>query len=196
MSVNRDAKQSKASAARVGLALVALLAATAFVLRAQGRLWICECGRVLLWVADAWSADTSQHLADPYSLTHVLHGVAFCGALALLFPRLEASRRFLLAVLAEAIWEVIENTNYVIDRYREATAALGYTGDTVVNSVGDIAACALGFLIARALGLWRSVVLFVAVEIILVLWIRDSLLLNILMLFYPLDSVKRWQTGQ
>ncbi len=197
--VSEQVKQSARAAlatgaARTGLALVALLAATALVLRAQGRLWICECGRVLVWVADAWSGDTSQHLADPYTLTHVLHGVAFCGALALLLPRLDWRRRFLVAVLAEAAWEIIENTNYVINRYREATAALGYTGDTIINSLGDIAACALGFLLARRLGLWRSIAFFVAVEVMLVLWIRDSLLLNILMLFYPLDSVREWQT--
>ena len=176
------------------VALLALLAATALVLRAQGRLWSCACGRLLPWVSDAWGADTSQHFADPYTFTHVLHGVAFCGLLAWALPRLDWPRRSLLAVAAEAAWEIIENTDFVINRYREATAALGYTGDTVVNSLGDIAACALGFLLARALGPLRSVIFFVAVEALLLVWIRDSLLLNILMLVYPLDSVREWQT--
>src|SRR5215207_3413273 len=108
------------------VALLAVLAATALLLRAQGRLWTCACGRLLVWYGDAWGADTSQHLADPYTFTHVLHGVAFCGLLAWALPRLDASRRFLGAVAAEAAWEVIENTDFVINRYREATAALGY----------------------------------------------------------------------
>ena len=99
------------------------------------------------------------------------------------------------AVAAEAAWEIIENTDFVINRYREATAALGYTGDTVVNSLGDIAACALGFLLARALGPLRSVLFFVAVEVLLVLWIRDSLLLNVLMLVHPSDAVRAWQAA-
>lgn len=176
------------------LAVAALIAATALVLRAQGRLWSCACGRLLPWVSDAWGADTSQHFADPYTFTHVLHGVAFCGLLAWALPRLDWARRFLLAVAAEAAWEIIENTDFVINRYREATAALGYTGDTVVNSLGDIAACALGFLLARVLGPLRSVIFFVAVEALLLVWIRDSLLLNIIMLAYPLDSVREWQT--
>ena len=174
----------------------ALLVATALVLRWQGRLWACECGRVLFWTGDAWSGDTSQHLFDPYAFTHVLHGIVFCGLLALLVPRLPRSRRFLLAVLAEAVWEVVENTRFVIDRYREATAALGYTGDTVVNSLGDIAACALGFAAASRLGLARSALLFVAVEAVLLLTIRDSLLLNVIMLIYPLEGIREWQTGQ
>ena len=188
--------RERAGRARLWLAVVAVLAATALLLRAQGRLWACDCGRLLLWVSDAWGADTSQHLADPYSLTHVLHGVAFCGLLAWALPRLDPSRRLLLAVAAESLWELIENTDFVINRYREATAALGYTGDTVVNSLGDIAACALGFLLARRLGPFRSLVFFAAVELLLLVWIRDSLLLNIVMLIYPLDSVREWQTGK
>ena len=175
--------------------VVAILAATALQLRAQGRAWFCSCGRFLLWTGEAWSSDTSQHLFDPYSFTHVLHGIIFCGLLALAAPRVAPAWRLCLAVLAEAVWEVVENTDAVIRRYREATAALGYEGDTVVNSLGDIAACAIGFLIARRLGLWRSLALFFLVEIALVLFIRDSLLINILMLLYPLNSVRAWQAG-
>jgi len=175
--------------------LAALLALTAALLRWQGRLWVCDCGRVLFWTGEAWGGDTSQHLFDPYSFTHVLHGVVFAGLLALALPRVARPRRFLLAVAAEAVWEVVENTQYVINRYREATAALGYTGDTVLNSLGDIAACALGFLAASRLGAARSVVLFLLVEVVLLLTIRDSLLLNIIMLLYPLDSIRAWQAG-
>ena len=174
---------------------VAVLAATAAQLRAQGRAWFCACGRLLVWTGDAWSADTSQHLFDPYSFTHVLHGLAFCGLLYLAAPRLAPAWRLCLAVAAESAWEVVENTEFVVNRYREATAALGYEGDTVVNSLGDIAACAAGFVVARRLGLWRSVALFLVVECALLLLIRDSLLLNVLMLLRPLDSVREWQAG-
>ncbi len=175
--------------------VVAVLAATAWQLRAQGRAWFCSCGRLLFWTGEAWGPDTSQHLFDPYSFTHVLHGVAFCGLLALVAPRVSAAWRLCLAVAAEAAWEILENTDAVIRRYREATAALGYDGDTIVNSLGDIAACAAGFLVARRLGLWRSLALFFLVEAALILLIRDSLLLNVLMLIYPLDSVRAWQAG-
>ena len=187
----RDARAAWALAA----GLVLLLAATAALLRWQGRLWACACGRVLLWTSDAWSGDTSQHLFDPYAFTHVLHGVVFCGLLAWALPRVPLARRLLLAVAAEAAWEVVENTQLVIDRYREATAALGYTGDTILNSLGDLAACALGFLAAARLGLTRSVVFFLAVEAVLILTIRDSLLLNVVMLIYPLEGIREWQTG-
>lgn len=177
------------------LATFAALAATAFQLRAQGRLWFCDCGRFRLWTCEAWGAETSQQLFDPYAFTHVLHGFAFAGLLALVAPGLRAGWRLTLAVALEAAWEIAENTSYVIDRYREATAALGYTGDTVVNSLGDVVACGLGFEIARRLG-WRlSLVAFALVEIALLVWIRDSLLLNVLMLLYPSDAIRAWQSA-
>jgi hypothetical protein len=177
------------------LAVAAVLVAAAFELRAQGRLWVCACGRVLPWVGDAWSSDTSQHLFDPYTFTHVLHGLAFCGLIAWALPRVAWRWRLVLAVSAEALWEVIENTDFVINRYREATAALGYTGDTVVNSLGDIIACTLGFLLARRLGALRSALLFLATELALLLWIRDSLVLNIILLLYPSEKIRAWQAG-
>ena len=186
--------------ARKGLrplaAAAALVAATAFGLRAQGRLWLCDCGRLRAWVGAAWSPETSQQLFDPYSLTHVLHGLAFCGLLALAAPRVAGRWRLVLAVAIEALWELIENTDFVINRYREATAALGYAGDTVVNSLGDVAACALGFVVARRLGWLWSTALFVATEIFLLFWIRDSLLLNIILLVYPSETLRAWQAGR
>ncbi|HYN84779.1 MAG TPA: DUF2585 family protein [Pyrinomonadaceae bacterium] len=177
------------------LAGFAAVVAAALLLRAQGRLWMCACGRLLLWTSDAWSADNSQHLSDPYTFTHVLHGFMFAGALALLLPRVSWRWGLALAVAAEAVWEVVENSDAVIRRYREAAGALGYFGDTVVNSVGDIVACAAGFLLARWLGLRRSLVVFAVTELVLLLWIRDSLLLNVLMLLFPLDSIRAWQSG-
>ena len=175
------------------LASATVLAVAALLLRWQGRLWSCACGRVLVWAGDAWSSDNSQHLFDPYSFTHVLHGFAFCGLLAWLLPRLTWDWRLALAVAIEALWEVFENSAFVIKRYREATLALGYEGDTVVNSFGDIVACALGFVLARKLGLRRTLAVFVLTEIVLLIWIRDSLILEVLMLIYPMDAIKAWQ---
>jgi hypothetical protein len=175
--------------------MVAVIAAAALELRRQGRLWVCDCGRVLPWVSDAWSSDTSQHLFDPYTFTHVLHGFAFAGLLALVLPRTGWRPRLLLAVTAEALWEVIENTGFVINRYREATAALGYNGDTVLNSLGDITACAAGFLLARRLGALKTLFVFALTEIVLLFWIRDSLLLNVILLVYPSEKLRAWQAG-
>lgn len=175
------------------LALTAVVAAAVVQLRYQGRLWSCACGRVLFWSGDAWSADNSQHLFDPYSFTHVLHGFVFCGLLAWLLPRLSWNWRLALAVCVEAVWEVLENSAFIINRYRENTLALGYTGDTILNSFGDLLACALGFLLARRLGLRRALLVFVLTEIALLIWIRDSLLLEVLMLIYPVDAIRAWQ---
>lgn len=174
-----------------------IAAAAAFQLHRQGRQWACDCGwRALLWTGDAWSRETSQHLLDPYSLTHVLHGFAFCGLLALVAPWWPTGWRFCLAILLESFWEMVENTNFVIDRYREATAAFGYFGDTVVNSLGDIIACAIGFAAARRLGWRRTLFAFALIELALLIWIRDSLLLNVLMLLHPSDAIRSWQQGR
>lgn len=178
-----------------GLIIAAVLAATALLLNAQGRLWFCSCGYLLLWTGNAWSADNSQHFSDPYSFTHVLHGFMFCWLLWLLFPRWTLRWRFVLAISVEALWEVVENSSYVIERYRATTAALGYEGDTVVNSLGDVLFCAVGFLLAERLGFRRSLALFFLTEAVLLVLIRDSLLLNILMLVYPVEAIKAWQTS-
>jgi hypothetical protein len=156
---------------------------------------LCSCGYLLVWSGDPWSAHNSQHLLDPYSFTHVLHGFLLYGLLALIVPWLRAVWRLSLAVLIEALWEVLENSEFVIQRYREETAALGYRGDAIVNSLTDILLCGLGFVLARHLGLRRTLALFLVTEAVLVLWIRDSLLLNIVMLVYPMDAVKLWQAA-
>lgn len=175
------------------LAMVAVLVAAAYQLRSQGRLWICSCGKLLIWSGDVCSSDNSQHFLDPYSFTHVLHGLVYCGLLAWIVPRLAPAWRLWLAVAAAALWEVVENSDFVIQRYRAATAALGYQGDTIVNSLGDILSCAVGFMIARRLGFRRSLALFVLTEVVLLIWIRDSLTLDVLMLIFPLDAIKQWQ---
>jgi Protein of unknown function (DUF2585) len=177
-------------------AAVCVLVLAALQLRLQGRAWLCACGRLLVWTSEAWGANTSQHLLDPYSFTHVLHGIFYCGLLALCLPRVSMAWRFCLAVTIEAGWEVIENTEFVINRYREATAAVGYHGDTIVNSLGDIFSCAIGFWLAARLGLRWSLMLFAAIELVLLVWIRDSLLLEILMLFHPSPAIRAWQLRQ
>ena len=183
------------SARRLGpwLSMLAVFGAAAVLLHLEGRLWICSCGKLLIWVGQTCSSNNSQHLLDPYSFTHVLHGFLFFWLISWLVPRLKPAWQLALAVGIEAAWEVFENTNFIIERYRTATAALGYNGDTVVNSWGDILCCLLGFMIARRLGFKRSLIAFVALEFVLILWIRDSLLLEILMLVAPVDVIRTWQ---
>jgi hypothetical protein len=164
-------------------------------LKLEHRLWWCECGRAFLWTSDAWSAHTSQHLADPYSFTHALHGFLFCWAITWLWPRLSFGGSALVTAVLEAIWELIENSPFVIDRYRTATAALGYVGDTIANSLGDSLFCLAGFALACQIG-WRwTAALFVAVEVLLLVTIRDNLTLNVVMLLTPLDAIRDWQMG-
>jgi hypothetical protein len=134
-------------------------------------------------------------LFDPYSFTHILHGFIFIGAVSLLFPMLSASWRFAVALSAEAVWEVIENMPFIINRYRAETISLGYTGDTILNSFGDIAACAFGMLLAIRFGVKPAIAAAAAIELVLLLMIRDNLLLNIVMLIYPIEAIKVWQSG-
>ncbi|CAN5679995.1 hypothetical protein BH24ACT18_BH24ACT18_11580 [soil metagenome] len=125
----------------------------------------------------------------------MLHGFVLCGLLAWAVPRVSPVWRLWLAVSIEVLWEVAENSAFVIRRYREGTAAFGYHGDTIVNSAGDVLACGLGFLLARRLGFRRALAVFVAVDGALAVWIRDGLLLNVLMLIYPIDAIEAWQTA-
>jgi uncharacterized membrane protein YjdF len=177
------------------LTIVFVLTAAAVLLHKEGRSWWCSCGRAFFWTGNAWGSLTSQTFLDPYSFTHLLHGLMFCGLLTLLARRVSGDWRFCLAIMMEAVWELIENTNTVIQQYRSATAALGYQGDTVMNSLGDITCCAVGFLLARKLGWIRSLALFFITELMLLIWIRDSLLLEIVMLVSPVKAIKVWQMG-
>lgn len=162
-------------------------------LRAQHRMWFCECGTLRLWVSGPTSSHTSQHLSDPFTLTHFQHGLVLCFVVGWLAKNWKWPWQMWLALTIEALWEVLENTQFVINRYRDATAALGYTGDSIVNSIGDVLACWLGLVVAKKIGWNATVVLFFAIEIVLLITIRDSLLLNVLMLFYPIEAVKHWQ---
>lgn len=171
----------------------ALVALTAAILLAMGRTPICTCGTIKLWHAAAVSPETSQHIADPYTFSHILHGVIFYWLLWIVAPSMSVSRRFLIAVGVEAAWEVLENSSFIIERYRSQTLALNYFGDSVLNSVSDILAMALGFAFARLAPVWASVALFFGIEIVSAYLIRDNLTLNVLMLLYPLDAIKAWQ---
>ena len=162
---------------------------------AMGRHPICTCGAVDLWVGSRDSPRTSQMLSDWYSLSHIVHGLLFYGVLWLVARRWSVGSRFIVAVLAEASWEVVENTPWVIDRYRATTAAVGYSGDSVLNSVSDILMMALGFLLAQRLPLWAAVVVVVVLELIPLFAIRDNLTLNILSLISPNIAVQAWQAG-
>ena len=162
-------------------------------LRLEGRLLICSCNRLLVWVGDICSSNNSQHLFDPYSFTHILHGFLLFWVISLLCRRLAPEWQISLALLCEALWEVFENTSFVINRYRTETAAFGYAGDTVVNSLGDLLCAFVGMMIARQLGCRRSVIVFLVVEVILFVWIRDSLVVEILMLIRPIAALKHWQ---
>ena len=161
----------------------------------MGRNPICTCGAVDLWVGERDSSRTSQMLADWYSFSHVVHGLLFYAGLWLVAGRWPVEWRFVAALLIEAGWEVIENTPWVIDRYRTATAALGYTGDSVINSIADIAMMVLGFLAARKLPLWGSVLLAILLELVPLSVIRDNLTLNVWMLLWPTEWLRSWQAG-
>lgn len=179
------------------LLMSAAVLLTIFILHWQGRIWWCKWDNPsLLWSSDAWSKHSSQHLFDPYSFTHVLHGLIFYAAARLIFRgRLSFNWLLLFAVSVESVWEILENSKAVIERYRAATVSLDYFGDSVANSFGDILSCAVGFLLARKLAFRYSLLLFAVIETILIFTIRDSLLINILMLIYPIEWIKMWQTG-
>jgi hypothetical protein len=176
------------------LAFAVVLAAALFLF-ALGRAPVCTCGEVAWWVNERDSARTSQMLADWYSPSHVVHGLLFYAALAWLAPRWPVGWRFAAALAVEAAWEVVENTPLIIDRYREATAALGYNGDSILNSLADIAMMAAGFLAARRLPVWASVLLILALELIPLAVIRDNLTLNVWMLLAPSDVIRSWQAA-
>lgn len=169
---------------------------TALLLWWLGRIWWCKQGDWAIYVKEAWgSTHTSQHVLDPYVFTHILHGVMFFLIAGLLFSKLAVEWRFLIAVMVECGWEILENSNFIIEKYRANTASFDYFGDSIVNSIADVAACSFGFWIAYKLGAWKSLAFFVLVELFLILWIRDSLMINIVMLLYPIDAIKQWQSG-
>jgi len=175
----------------ISVLFAAILAA--LVLAMLGRPAICQCGFVDLW--GQVGPQQSQMMADWYSPSHIVHGFVFYLMLRLLFPAMREERRFQVALGIEAAWEAAENTPWIIDRYREATAALGYSGDSILNSVSDILMMAAGYWLARRLPVWVSVALVVALELVALVAVRDNLTLNVWMLLFPTDFIRDWQAG-
>jgi hypothetical protein len=174
-----------------------VMAGFAVILLAMGRDAICPCGAVELWHGQANDSGTSQHISDWYSLSHVIHGFLFYGAAHLIGRWRGAPLSFgvalVAAILVEGGWELLENSSFIIDRYRETTASDLYAGDSVLNSMSDISFMALGFFVARIAPVWAVVAAAIAMELIALWVIRDNLTLNILMIVWPLDAIKQWQ---
>jgi hypothetical protein len=187
------------ASARTWAAVGAVMAVTGLVLLAMGRVPICRCGYVSLWHGQVNSAGNSQHVTDWYTFSHVIHGFLFYALLWLVGrwrgAALPIGLRLVAAVLLEASWEVLENTDMVINRYRETTIALDYYGDSVLNSLSDIGAMVLGFVLAARLPVWTIVTAAVTMELVVGYLIRDNLTLNVLMLLYPIEAVRQWQMG-
>jgi hypothetical protein len=192
LSDSSDTRGSPIAYVLIGLGIIA---AAALILHLMGQPLICRCGTVKLWQGDVMSAENSQHLADWYSPSHVIHGLLFYGLLWLTARQRSFGPRALIALLIESGWEILENSPIIIDRYREATISLGYRGDSVINSVSDITFMLVGFALAARLPVAASVALAILLELAVGYMIRDNLTLNIIMLIYPIDAIRAWQMG-
>jgi len=177
----------------IALAVAGILAATAGFELWMGRLPLGPDGHFGWWESNIWSSEQSQRFADPYSFSHVCHGVIFYGLLWLAARRAPMRYRFLAAVVIEAAWEALENSPIIINRYRAVTISLGYVGDSILNSISDVLMMAIGFAIASRLRVRMSVALVIAMELGMLALCRDNLTLNIIMLVYPLEAIRQWQ---
>ena len=177
------------------VAVIALSVITASLELRMGRSFAYTHGPVRLWVGDVNSDQNSQQIFDPYSVTHVIQGALFYGVTYVAMGPASIGARAVVALAVESAWEAYENTDTVINRYRAATIALGYYGDSVTNSVADIVCCVIGFVLARRLAWWWTVSWVVVTEIVLAIAIHDNLTLNVIMLIRPIEAIKQWQLG-
>lgn len=173
----------------------AVIAACAIILLQMGRVPYCACGYIKIWHGQTFSSESSQHLFDWYSPSHLIHGILFYGALWVVARKLSVGWRLVIATLIEVAWEISENTDAVIEHYRAVTISLDYYGDSVVNSMADLAAMLIGFWLARKLPIWASVAIIIGFEALTIFLIRDGLALNVLMLLAPIEAVRDWQSG-
>jgi hypothetical protein len=177
------------------LIFLIILAIQVTVEHFMGRIWICACGNIDLWEGGVNTSENSQQISDWYTPSHIIHGFLFYGLTWLLFRKRPIALRLGVATLIEAAWEVLENSPIIIDRYRTATIALDYYGDSILNSAMDTVWMALGFLLAWRLPVWMTVLLAVAAELFTGYLIRDNLTLNVIMLVWPIEAIKVWQGG-
>jgi hypothetical protein len=182
------------SPSRYALIVAAILALLAIILLMMGREPFCTCGTVKLWHGSIFSSENSQHVLDWYSFTHIAHGFGLYLFVWLLFPNASIGKRLVLAVAIEAGWEILENSNFIIDRYRAGTISLNYYGDSIVNSLADVAMMIFGFLLAARLPVWGTIAIAVAMELALGVLIRDNLTLNVIMLIHSFEGIRTWQS--
>jgi len=174
---------------------VLLIAGMALIEYLNGRIVICKCGYVLAWYNNTNGSGNSQHLSDWYTFSHLIHGLLFYGFLWLVAKRLPVRTRIIIAIIIECGWELLENSPLIIDRYRTVTFALDYYGDSIINSVSDVLAMCAGFLLAKKIRISLSVILIIVLELFAGYMVRDNLTLNVIMLIYPIEAIKVWQSA-
>ncbi|MFZ2763883.1 MAG: DUF2585 family protein [Minisyncoccia bacterium] len=176
------------------IGLISVMLITGAIEYSTGRSLLGPDGMFGWWDGNIWGSENSQRVADAYSFSHIIHGMGFYAFLWLVARRVPVKYRFVMALVMEALWELLENSPIIIDRYRAATIAQGYVGDSVLNSVSDVVMAGIGFVITKYSKIWVTVALIIAMEVGCLFWIRDNLTLNIVMLIHPIESLKTWQS--